>query len=306
MFAITSFGELRRLGVSDCFPADLAHGRVGCRDDGRAGRHRLGDRQAEALVARREDERSRLLRQADELLLRHEAAYVGAAGAQFRRQCCVAHGADDDEPPSGGERRVGGEQRVLAGLDRASEQHVVTAHASRDERGIGGEQRDGDLLRRQRVELDEVVLRPLRDRQHAPRTARRARHDEPKDRRLAATHEPRVALEREVLDSEHGRARQGERQRVHEVRERRTKPAQEERHTHGHTQLLDARRQRDRLDTRRHELGAPRDRGKAQAAAGRGQRAEQVLDVRLVARALPAEHVGVDDDERLAHAAASW
>ena len=64
-----------------------------------------------------------------------------------------------------------------------------------------------------------------------------------------------------------------------------------------------ARRQRDRLDSRRHELGAARDRGEAQAVADGGERAEQILDVRLVAGALPAEHVGVDHDERIAHAA---
>ena len=40
-------------------------------------------------------------------------------------------------------------------------------------------------------------------------------------------------------------------------------------------------------------------------ALSRRQRAEQVLDVRLVAGAMPAQDVGVDHDERLAHAAAS-
>ena len=53
-----------------------------------------------------------------------------------------------------------------------------------------------------------------------------------------------------------------------------------------------------------HELGVPRHGGDAQPRGrGRlGQLAEQVEDVGLVAGAVAAEHVGVDDDERIAHA----
>ena len=59
-----------------------------------------------------------------------------------------------------------------------------------------------------------------------------------------------------------------------------------------------ARLELDRLDAVRDEVGPARDRGEAElVAAQRRQQAEQVLDVGLVARALPAEHVGVDDDE---------
>ncbi len=48
----------------------------------------------------------------------------------------------------------------------------------------------------------------------------------------------------------------------------------------------------------------PRHGGDAQprGRGGLGQLAEQVEDVGLVAGAVAAEHVGVDDDERIAHA----
>ena len=90
-----------------------------------------------------------------------------------------------------------------------------------------------------------------------------------------------------------------------EVRERGPEAAEQARHRPGHPQLLRAGAELDRLDTPGDELGVARDRGEAELVAGeRGQPAEQVLDVGLVAGALPAEDVGVDDDERR-HAAAS-
>ena len=49
----------------------------------------------------------------------------------------------------------------------------------------------------------------------------------------------------------------------------------------------------------------PRDRREAKPLSGGGQRAQQLLDVRLVARPVPAEDVGVDHHERIAHPAAS-
>ena len=44
------------------------------------------------------------------------------------------------------------------------------------------------------------------------------------------------------------------------------------------------------------ELGTARDRGELEVGRDAGKLAEQVLDVGLVARALPAENVGVDQD----------
>jgi hypothetical protein len=90
-----------------------------------------------------------------------------------------------------------------------------------------------------------------------------------------------------------------------EMRERRTQAAQQERHADCHAELLDSRRQLDRLDTRRHELRAAGDRSEAEALADRGQRAQQILDVRLVARPAATQDVGVDHDERIAHADSS-
>ena len=50
----------------------------------------------------------------------------------------------------------------------------------------------------------------------------------------------------------------------------------------------------------------PSDRGDPEAGAirERPELAQQVPDVRLVAGAAPAEHVRVDDDQRLGHASA--
>ena len=91
-----------------------------------------------------------------------------------------------------------------------------------------------------------------------------------------------------------------------EVRERGAEPAERPRNGVQHAHLLEARGHVHRLDARRHELGPPGQRGKAEPAAGENRQArEQVLDVGLVARALPAEDVRIDDHERSAHAAAS-
>ncbi len=64
----------------------------------------------------------------------------------------------------------------------------------------------------------------------------------------------------------------------------------------GHPRLLEARRQLDRLDAGRDEVGAARDGGEAQVGREPRQLAQQVRDVGLVAGALAAEHVGVDQD----------
>ena len=132
--------------------------------------------------------------------------------------------------------------------------------------------------------------------------AGRAGHDRPEDRRLAAAHERRVALEGQVLHRQHGRARERERERVDEVRERRAEAAEEPRHAQGHPQLLHAGGQVHRLDPVGHEVGSPGDRGEAEPLAGGRQRAQELAHVRLVPGAVAPEHVGVDHDERIAHA----
>ncbi len=64
------------------------------------------------------------------------------------------------------------------------------------------------------------------------------------------------------------------------------------------------RAERQRLDAGGDELGVTRGGRDAQAGALRERRqlAQEVQDVRLVARPLPPEHVRVDDDEWGAHA----
>jgi hypothetical protein len=59
----------------------------------------------------------------------------------------------------------------------------------------------------------------------------------------------------------------------------------------------------DRLDAVGHELGPAGDRAEAEVVRARGcELAEQPGHVGLVAGALPTQHVGVEEDERRAHA----
>ena len=95
------------------------------------------------------------------------------------------------------------------------------------------------------------------------------------------------------------RARARERQRVLEVRERRPDATEQPRQRPRHAQLLGPRLERERLDAVGHELRMPRDRGEAKGSrCGVREPSQHVLHVRLVAGALPPEHVRVDDDER--------
>ena len=92
-----------------------------------------------------------------------------------------------------------------------------------------------------------------------------------------------------------------ERERVLEVAERRAEAAQQARQQQRHPQLLRPRGQLDGLDPLRNELGMTGDGCDPQAGLRRErcECAQEVEDVRLVAGAAAAEHVGVDDDERL-------
>ena len=103
-----------------------------------------------------------------------------------------------------------------------------------------------------------------------------------------------------------GRARARQRERVDEVGERGAEAAEQPRHRERHARDLAPGGQLDRLDPVGDELGPARDRRQPQVGRrGGGELAQQRADVGLVARALAAEDVGVDHDERLAHAAAS-
>src|SRR5216684_4461379 len=92
---------------------------------------------------------------------------------------------------------------------------------------------------------------------------------------------------------------------MHEMRQRRPQPPQQERYAYGHPQLLNPAGQQNRLDARRNELRMARDRREAQTLAEGGQCPEELRHVRFVTGTPPAEYVRVDDDERVAHAAAS-
>jgi hypothetical protein len=188
---------------------------------------------------------------------------------------------------------------AAARLDRADEENVrVPAPGARRESVVDAERRDHDLVRIEAVEVDEIRLRPLRDREDARGTARCARHDGPENDPVAPLHHRRVALEGQVLNRQHRRARAARRDGVKKVRERGPQPPEGAGQRPGHPQLLAPRGQDDGVDPVRNELRKPGDRGDANAVAVRGERAEEPGDVGLVARAVPSQRVRVDDDER--------
>ena len=93
-------------------------------DDRRAARHRLEHRHAEALVARRQDERGRAPVELGELALVDVAAHVGAARAQLAARAPAPSRARRRRAAGPtASRRVERRERVLARLDRADEEH---------------------------------------------------------------------------------------------------------------------------------------------------------------------------------------
>ena len=122
----------------------------------------------------------------DELVLRDEAAHVGTArGAARRASAASRSGPTTTSLPSGRLRGVCGEQRVLARLDR-SRRGAGSRRASPPGRkpGSGASGVTTTFSGASVVELDEVVLRALRDREHGARATSRARDDDAEDRRL--------------------------------------------------------------------------------------------------------------------------
>jgi hypothetical protein len=91
---------------------------------------------------------------------------------------------------------------------------------------------------------------------------------------------------------------------VLEVRERGRKAPQEARELVGHPKRLASRRERDRLDAFRHELGSPCHGREPKLGRERGQLGEKCGDIALVAGALPAKDVRIEEDE-LGHSASS-
>ena len=99
-----------------------------------------------------------------------------------------------------------------------------------------------------------------------------------------------------------GNAR-SERQRVLVVGEARPEPPDEAGEAPRHPPLLGVGGELDRLDAVRDERRLSGHGGEAQVRGGAGERAQEVPDVGLVAGALAAEDVGVEQD--VDHAAAS-
>ena len=163
---------------------------------------------------------------------------------------------------------------------------------------VGRERRDGDPVLRDPVQLDEIVARPLGDREHMCRAARRPRNDRLEDQPLPPDHHRRIALEREVLHRQHRRARQARRHRVEEVRQLRLQPPEQPGQRPRHPKLLQRGAELDRPHPLRHEVGPSGHCDEVEVAR---QRPKQLPHVRLVAGAPPPEDVRVDRD----HAAAS-
>ncbi len=286
------------------------------RDDRRAGGHRLEDGQAEALVARREDEAGGSAVEGRELVLRDVASELDSSsepgrvgGALGRHAPALVRAGEHEAERVVAHERQGLDRalRILARLDRPDDERVrraVLTRAVRRERGIDAVRGDDDLLVRDVVELDQVALRALGDGQHAIGVTGGAGNGRPEDQPVAQAHQARVALEREVVDCHDAATRAAERDRVLEVRDRGIQAPQEPGQGRRHAPDLAARLQLHRLDPVRDEVGPSRDRGEAEVGDAR-ELAQEGGDVGLVAGSLPPEHVRVDHHERSAHAAAS-
>ncbi len=296
--------EVAVLGVDRCLARDLAQRGLVRGDHGRAAGHRLEHGQPEAFEARRQHEHGGAAIEVGQLAFGHVAAQVGAARAQLAGKLGLLLRPGDDERQADGASRGERGERVLATLDRADEEQVGGAVRSRSRR-----ERRVDAVRRHRhpsgrnaVQLDDVALRPLGDGEHVVGATRGARDDEPEHGAIEPAHRRRVVLEGEVVQRDDGATPPAQRQRMLEVRELGPEPAEQSRQRPRHPLLLQPRGQLDRLDTVGHELGMARHGREAQVGRDARQLAQQVRDVRLVARARAAEHVGVDED----HATSSY
>jgi hypothetical protein len=129
-----------------------------------------------------------------------------------------------------------------------------------------------------------------------PGATRRARDDDAKDETVEPAHRSGVGLEREVVQRDDAATVPAQRERMLEVRERGAETAEQSRQRPCHPHLLQRRREANRLDAVGHELRMARHGREAKVGRHTRKQAEQVRDVRLVAGARPAEHVGVDHD----------
>ncbi len=298
-------GEVALVGEDRGVARHLDERRVGRGDDGRPARHRLEHRQPEALVPGRDDERGRLAVEARELLVIHVPAHVGAEPAQLGRERRFTLRAYDDDRHAELVARVHGCAWILAALHRADHEQVARVPRRLVRREDRVDPVRNHLHRRGRdpVELFEVFARPFGDGDHTVGAPRRARDDRAEDEPVLPRHQIRLALEGQVVNGQDRAAAGAERERVLVVRDPGPEPTDEAREAPRHAPLLRAGGELDRLDPVGNELRLAGDGGEVEVRSGAWERAQQVPDVGLVARALAAEDVGIEED--VDHAAAS-
>jgi hypothetical protein len=164
--------------------------------------------------------------------------------------------------------------------------------------------RHDDLLLADPVVLYEVAFRALGHDKHALCTSSRTRDERAEHEAVAAAHQLRVRLEREVVDGDDGGPPIGGRHDVVEVAERRAESSECSWEAERHPGGLAPRRKLEGADPFRDELRAAGDRDEPFLVRNRDELAEERRDVRLVAGAPTAEYVGIDRDQRL-HPASS-
>jgi len=142
--------------------------------------------------------------------------------------------------------------------------------AARAEARVDAVAGDRHALLGDTVEGDDVAARPFGDDEHLVGVAGRPRDDEPEGRSVEEPHRAVGRFEGEVVEGDHAASGVGERQRMLEVGELGPQPPQQPRQRERHPQLLRARREQQRLDPGRDELGWRVTAAKCRSGATRG------------------------------------
>ena len=136
------------------------------------------------------------------------------------------------------------------------------------------------------------------------RRAGGARHDAAEDEPVLSDHVRRIALEGEVVDRDDGRARAANGNGVLRVDERCADAPEQPRQRPGIRSSCSGVRSSSGSIPSGTSSGLRVTAANRSSASSAAELAQQIPDIGLVAGAAAAEHVGVDDDERLAHAIA--
>ena len=217
--------------------------------------------------------------------------------------------------------RLDERERVLAGLQRADEQHERTLESERGA-GLGGgpeigpeARRDAvrdrdDALGREAVAIEQIAPRELGHRDDAVGAAHRARHESAEQHAITQREELGSPREAQVVHRHDGRERKPRRDEVLRVQQRRARAAGEARKRKGDAPVRGRDRERQPANRLRDVVGHRG--GVAEACRERdvrsreGQLAQEVDRVRLIARPCPADGVRVDEHELpRAHGASS-